>query len=174
MTRTARRTLPPSYSDSGPFSGYKPYVDGGGYSDAPNTVWSEGTWGALLFRLRRGEDVSSDLESMRRLQLVDPRRGLLQVTTGAAQLPYEFHAWPAVGGTAWTNLVAEDAGALWQPDGWNRAVSSSQHTDICGRVRDLVHGGRYSRDKNDWQSGETVWINHKFDEIITPDCSPAH
>ncbi len=118
-----------TYSGSGPFSGYRPYVTSDGYASPPATVWAEGTWGAILFRLRRGEDVSADLADMRGLQNIDPHHGFIQVTRGAAALPYEFHVWPAVGGTAWAGLVTHDASALWKEDGWNRSAASTQLAD---------------------------------------------
>lgn len=114
-----------TYSGAGPFSGYMPYAQSPGYSDPPEVVWAEGTWGALLLRLRLGEDVSSDLASMQRLEAVDPQGGFVQTTAGSRSLPYEFHVWPAVGGTAWAALVTGNPALLWAPDGWRGQPPSS-------------------------------------------------
>ena len=108
-----------SYSSAGPIDGYRPYLETtGNYPGAPATVWAEGTWGQLLLRLRLGEDITGDLQSMQRLQDADPRGGYLQVTRGAASMPYEFHAWPAVGGTGWAAMVMTDPSFFWMPDKW--------------------------------------------------------
>lgn len=108
-----------TYSSAGPIDGYRPYLETtGNYAGAPATVWAEGTWGQLLLRLRLGQDITADLQSMQRLQDADPRGGYLQVTRGAASLPYEFHAWPAVGGTGWAAMVMSDPSFFWMPDKW--------------------------------------------------------
>lgn len=114
-----------TYSGVGPFSGYMPYARSPGYSDPPEVVWAEGTWGALLLRLRLAENISSDLASMQRLQAVDPQGGFLQTTAGSRSQPYEFHVWPAVGGTAWAALVTGNSSMLWAPDGWPDQRSSA-------------------------------------------------
>ena len=105
-----------TYSSPGPFDGYKPYAPSPGYTAPPELLWSEGTWGALLLRLRLGEDISSDLGSMQRLQALDPQGGSVQTTSGSRSLPYEFHVWPAVGGTAWAAIVTGDPAMLWAAD----------------------------------------------------------
>jgi hypothetical protein len=106
-----------TFSSPGPFDGYMPYAPSAGYDTAPELIWAEGTWGAMLLRLRLGEDISSDLASMDRLQAVDPRGGFVQTTAGRRSLPYEFHVWPAVGGTAWAAMVTGDPTMLWAADG---------------------------------------------------------
>lgn len=105
-----------TYTTDVSFSGYKPYA--AGYSEPPSVVWAEGTWGAILFKLRLGLDVTPDLRSMQAMQAADPGGGFVQVSRGSKALPYEFHVWPAVGGTGWAALVASDPGLLWRPDGW--------------------------------------------------------
>ena len=116
-----RSTNPDSYNTTyaspGPIAGYKPY--GAGYADPPATVWAEGTWGAVLFKMRRGQDVTTDLQSLQRLQAADPEGGFVQATAGRSASPYEFHVWPAVAGTGWAALVAHDANLLWKRDRWN-------------------------------------------------------
>ncbi len=120
-TQITRSTDPGSYNTTytspGPIAGYQPY--GAGYVDPPATVWAEGTWGAVLFKMRRGQDVTTDLESLQRLQAADPQGGFVQVTAGRSASPYEFHVWPAVAGTGWAALVAHDADLLWKRDRWN-------------------------------------------------------
>jgi hypothetical protein len=108
-----------TFSSPGPFDGYKPYAPSPGYDTPPELIWAEGTWGALLLRLRLGEDISSDLTSMQRLQAVDPQGGFVQGTAGRRGVPYEFHVWPAVGGTAWAAIVTGDPTMLWAADGWS-------------------------------------------------------
>lgn len=108
-----------TYRADGPIGGYKPYAESPGTDDAPpETVWAEGTWGAILLRLRLGEDAGADIDGMLRLQSADPRGGFLQVTRGRRSPPYELHAWPAVGGTAWAAIVLGGSEILWRSDGW--------------------------------------------------------
>ncbi len=116
----AKSSDPDSYNQTytgGPVSGYKPYLPVG-YTNPPAVVWAEGTFGTLLFRMRLGEDITSDLQSMQMLQAADPNGGFVQVTRGDRPLPYEFHVWPAVGGTGWAALLMSDPSLLWRPDGW--------------------------------------------------------
>ena len=63
-----------------------------------------------------GEDVSSDLASMRRLKAVAPQGGFVQTSAGSRSPPYEFHVWPAVGGTAWPAIVTGDPVMIWTAD----------------------------------------------------------
>ena len=121
-----------SYEGAAPFSGYKPYRAGPEYADPPDVVWSEGTWGALLFRKRMGEDVSADLDSMTRLQALDARGGLLQVTRGHRPFPYEFHVWPSVGGTAWAALADGDGSRLWRADAPDPSIAEPAESAVVG------------------------------------------
>ncbi len=108
-----------TYRADGPIGGYKPYAESPGTYDAPpQTVWAEGTWGAILLKLRLGDDARADIEGMLRLQSADPRGGFLQVTRGRRALPYELHAWPTVGATAWAAIVLGGSEILWRSDGW--------------------------------------------------------
>ena len=105
-----------TYSSAGPISGYRPYLEGEEYVAPPQVVWAEGTWGAILLKERLGLGTGSDVESMTRMQEADPRGGYVQVTAGRRSLPYEFHVWPAVAGTAWAAIVEGDSSVLWRPD----------------------------------------------------------
>jgi hypothetical protein len=115
-----RTTDPDRYNTAfaapGPFAGYKPYLPDPGVEAAPNVVWSEGSWGALLLRKRLGEGVSADVDSLRALQAADPDGGYLQVTQGYRPAPFEYHAWPAAAGTAWAVIVLQDDGGFWAAD----------------------------------------------------------
>jgi hypothetical protein len=105
-----------TYSSPGPISGFQPYLSGPEYPFAPATAWPEGTWGAILLKKRLGYNIHDDVASMERLQNADPRGGFVQVTEGRRSLPYEFHVWPAVAGTAWGALVEDHSGSLWRAD----------------------------------------------------------
>lgn len=105
-----------TFAAAGPFAGYKPYMPDPGVSDAPDVVWAEGTWGALLLRQRLGEDVSADIASLQALQSVDPAGGYLQVNEGYRPPPFEYHAWPSVAGTAWAVIVLRDPASFWAAD----------------------------------------------------------
>lgn len=41
-----------------------------------------------------------------------------QATAGSRSPPYEFHVWPAAGGTAWAAIVTGHPTMLWAADGW--------------------------------------------------------
>ncbi len=119
-----------TYHGPGPIGGYRPYAESPGtYDDPPEAVWAEGTWGALLLRLRLGADARADVEGMFRLQAADPAGGVLQVTRGRRSPPYEFHAWPAIGGTAWSVIVLGGSEILWRADGW--AGSAASHDRLA-------------------------------------------
>ncbi|WP_217921851.1 hypothetical protein [Miltoncostaea oceani] len=108
-----------TYTTSEPIGGYQPYAGSPGtYDDPPATVWGEGTWGAILLRLRLGLEAGHEITDMLRLQAADARGGLLQVTAGRRSPPYEFHVWPALGGTAWAAIVLGGSEVLWRTDGW--------------------------------------------------------
>lgn len=120
-----------TYTSAGPIDGYKPYDRG--YADPPSTVWAEGSIGAALLKLRMGQDVTADLDSLRRLQAADPAGGFVQVTRGRAAAPYEFHVWPAVGGTAWAALLLTDSGLLWRPDGASGGLAAAGYAGGSAR-----------------------------------------
>lgn len=100
-----------SFESTSNISGYKPY--GNGYSDAPNVVWSEGTWGVINLFLRQGKDVSTLVNSMFAMQNADPEGGLVYTNKGYAPFPYEFHVWPSVAGTAWQYITFKDPKGIW-------------------------------------------------------------
>ena len=139
---TEPNTYNQTYSSPGPISGYRPYLDG--YVDPPAIVWAEGSWGAILFKLRRGEDVTADLQSMQRMQAADPDGGFVQVTKGHKALPYEFHVWPSVGGTGWAALVARNPGLLWKRDNWIADEPSGSAYAALGAAGTSAGGGNPS------------------------------
>ncbi len=100
-----------TYQSNTLISGYKPY--GNGYQDAPNIVWSEGTWGVINLFLRQGKNVGSLMNSMFALQNADPEGGLVYTNSGYAPFPYEFHVWPSVAGTAWQYITLKNPRGIW-------------------------------------------------------------
>jgi hypothetical protein len=96
-------------SDGG-HTGYQPFLEGPAYPNPPQTVWSEGTWGAVLLRERLGQDVSGDVAQMAALQ--DGAGGLPQVITAQGP-PYDLPAWPCVAATAWAVIATDDDGGFW-------------------------------------------------------------
>lgn len=101
------------YENSGTIDGYKPY--GLGYVDPPIMVWAEGTWGAILLKMRMGKDVSSDLKSMVRLsQTTGPNGAWVQVTYTKAAWPYEFQTWPVAASAAWAAMVLKGAPGVFR------------------------------------------------------------
>jgi hypothetical protein len=105
-----------TYTSPETISGYQPYLESEGYEAPPSVAWAEGTWGAILLKNRLNEDAAEDVASMETMQEGDPRGGFVQVTEGRRSLPYEFHVWPAVAGTAWAALVQGHSAILWRPD----------------------------------------------------------
>lgn len=105
-----------TYASPETISGYQPYRESEGYEAPPSVAWAEGTWGAILLKNRLNEDATEDVASMETMQEGDPRGGFVQVTEGRRSLPYEFHVWPAVAGTAWAALVQGHSAILWRPD----------------------------------------------------------
>ncbi|WP_211269584.1 hypothetical protein [Paenibacillus glacialis] len=95
-------------------SGYKPYlVDNGDFVNAPNIVWTEGTWGVINLFLRQGTNAQSLIQSMYDLQDADVAGGLVYTNTGAAS--YDFHVWPSVAATAWQYITLTSPTSIWEP-----------------------------------------------------------
>jgi hypothetical protein len=114
-----------AYEQLTPFDGFKPYADSaGGYSGSPDTVWTEGTWGALAALLRMSADSSLQsyfstiypggldaflarlVQSMRIVSSTTGDRGLLSVSFASRSLPWEFAVRSGFSSTAWFWLTA--------------------------------------------------------------------
>jgi len=113
------------YEQLTPFDGFKPYADSaGGYSGSPNTVWMEGTWGALaaLLRMSTNADLQTYFsfnypggldaflarlfQSMKIVSSTTGDSGLLSVSLAARGLPWEFAVRKGFATTAWFWLTA--------------------------------------------------------------------
>ncbi|MFB3921607.1 MAG: hypothetical protein ACE145_07785 [Terriglobia bacterium] len=114
-----------AYEQLTPFDGFKPYADSeGGYSGSPDTVWAEGTWGALaaLLRLSANSNViayfaaeypggleallARMVQSMKIVSSTTGDYGLLSVSHAARALPWEFAVRKGYSSTAWFWLTA--------------------------------------------------------------------
>ncbi|SDG82839.1 EndoU nuclease [Planococcus glaciei] len=109
-----------TYQTSSLLSGYKPY--GAGYSDAPNIVWTEGTWGVINLFMRQGKDVSKLVNSMFAMQNADPEGGLAYTNEGYAPFPYELHVWSSVAATAWQYITLMDPRGIWDDNKHNETA----------------------------------------------------
>jgi hypothetical protein len=147
-----------TYVQLTPFSGFKPYADSvGGYSGSPNSVWLEGTLGALAAYLRLSR--STDLQlyfaskgpggldgflnglvaSIKTVLAATGGQGLLAFSLASRPLPWEFSVRKTVASTAWFWITATSNEVLFtnaqaQPSGrpYLKIPSGVQQT-----IRDL-------------------------------------
>ncbi len=101
-----------TYQTDVQLTGFKPYLEGGNYSNTIDEVWAEGTLGVINEMLRRGEDINIYLKSMFAMQDADSRGGLVSSNHNEG----EFHIWPSVADAAWLYIDLVDYDAIWTPD----------------------------------------------------------
>jgi hypothetical protein len=118
-------TFNQAYEQLTPFDGFKAFADSaGGYQGAPDSVWMEGTWGALAAYLRMDGNPTLEsyfnanysggwnaflarlVESMKTAGSTTADRGLLAFSLAARSLPWEFAVRKALASTAWFWLTA--------------------------------------------------------------------
>ena len=92
-----------TYSASGPFTGFEPYIG----TDAPNVLWTEGTSEMLVATAGLGQSTSALASSLQAIAAVDPGAGPVMANRTLTSIPYgeEYHVWPSAAGGAWT-LIA--------------------------------------------------------------------
>jgi len=107
------------------FDGFKPYADSpGGYSGSPDSVWMEGSWGALaaLLRLRDNFDLQTYfsahyqggldgflarlVQSLKIVHSTTPDGGVLSFSLAARALPWEFSVRKTLASAAWFWITA--------------------------------------------------------------------
>lgn len=113
-----------AYEQLTPFDGFKPY--GAGYSNPPEAVWGEGTWGVINALLRcynlsavqsyfasaegsLDQFLSRLIRSQKTILTTTGDSSLLNYSLASRSLPYEFSVWAGIGSTAWMWLTA------WNP-----------------------------------------------------------
>jgi hypothetical protein len=121
-----------AYQQLTPFSGFMPYQNSsGGYSGVPDSVWQEGSWGAILALLRlysvsglasyfsglsAGTTIDTALAQLVGSQLAiwsaTSDGSLVGYSLAARGLPWEFEVWPMFAAAAWCWLVCEQPGLL--------------------------------------------------------------
>lgn len=106
-----------AYSDSGTFSGFKPYSDKtADYEGAPDLVWTEGTLGYSLLAYVLGDmdEAKKYVDECIRLQNCDGSTGGVIYTTATyGMLPWEFHVWESVVSSAWLYLMINNPDVLF-------------------------------------------------------------
>lgn len=103
-----------TFSTKKTLEGYKPF--GKGYANAPEVIWTEGTWGVINLFKRQGKEAHSFINSMLYMQDADPNGGLVYTHKGFSPSPYKFHVWPSVAGTAWQYITLTNPKAIWTDD----------------------------------------------------------
>jgi hypothetical protein len=121
---TATSSWNQAYQQLAPFSGFKPYNDSaGGYSGSPDSVWQEGSWGAILSLIElysisglndyfQGLGTTTDavlttlVAGQRTVRATTGDGSLIGYSLAARGLPWEFEVWPMFSSTAWCWLVA--------------------------------------------------------------------
>lgn len=97
-------------------SGYKPYVKDASYPDAPDIIWTEGTWGVISLGMRLSQDVGHLIQSMLNIQSANANGAVVYSNKSFAATPYEMHVWPAVAGTAWGYMILNNNQSFWSVD----------------------------------------------------------
>lgn len=106
-----------AYSDSGTFSGFKPYSDKtADYEGAPDLVWTEGTLGYSLLAYVLGDmdEAKKYVDECIKLQNCDGSTGGVVYTTATyGMLPWEFHVWESVVSSSWLYLMINNPDVLF-------------------------------------------------------------
>lgn len=106
-----------AYSDSGTFSGFKPYSDKtADYEGAPDLVWTEGTLGYTLLAYVLGDmdEAKKYVDECIKLQNCDGSTGGVIYTTATyGMLPWEFHVWESVVSSSWLYLMINNPDVLF-------------------------------------------------------------
>lgn len=106
-----------AYSDSGTFSGFKPYSDKtADYEGAPDLVWTEGTLGYSLLAYVLGDmdKAKKYVDECIKLQNCDGSTGGVIYTTATyGMLPWEFHVWESVVSSSWLYLMINNPDVLF-------------------------------------------------------------
>jgi len=106
-----------AYSDSGTFSGFKPYSDKtADYEGAPDLVWTEGTLGYSLLAYVLGDmdEAKKYVDECIKLQNCDGSTGGVIYTTATyGMLPWEFHVWESVVSSSWLYLMINNPDVLF-------------------------------------------------------------
>ena len=106
-----------AYSDSGTFSGFKPYSDKtADYEGAPDLVWTEGTLGYSLLAYVLGDmdEAKKYVDECIKLQNCDGSTGGMIYTTATyGMLPWEFHVWESVVSSSWLYLMINNPDVLF-------------------------------------------------------------
>lgn len=113
-----------AYQQSTPFNGFMPYQNSaGGYTNAPASVWQEGTWGLILALLVLYGDASlaaflsglgtsfdalltTLVAGQRTVRATTADGSLLGYSLASRGLPYEFEVWPMFAAAAWMWLTS--------------------------------------------------------------------
>lgn len=96
-------------------SGYKPYSADEFYPNAPEIIWTEGTWGVISLSQRLNKNTDELLKTMFDIQSAHPEGAIVYANKGYSPYPYQFHVWPAVAGTAWGYMTLSDNN-FWTAD----------------------------------------------------------
>jgi hypothetical protein len=120
-----------AYEQLTPFDGFKTYADStGGYSGSPESVWSEGTWGAIAAYLRLADNAdlqsyfstaytgglasfTADLIASMKTVIDTAGDGVLAFSLAARGLPWEFSVRKMVASTAWFWLTGDGNDVLF-------------------------------------------------------------
>jgi hypothetical protein len=99
-----------TYSNSGPFVGYKPYA---GASDVPDVIWMEGTLQAKLALSLLGRSSSTLDSSITKWRTVAGNSvAPLMANATVTNRFNEYHVWPASAAASWAILNNYDADPL--------------------------------------------------------------
>jgi hypothetical protein len=102
-----------SYSATGPFTGFEPYLGTG----APEVLWFEGTAEMRMAASAYGQSTTALDASMSEWEALTPAAGVLQSNQTLTSPSYgvEYHVWPAAAAAAWVVLSQSSSSLLSVP-----------------------------------------------------------
>ncbi|MGA2165807.1 MAG: hypothetical protein ABSH36_15250, partial [Solirubrobacteraceae bacterium] len=136
-----------SYSATGPFTGFEPYLGTG----APEVLWFEGTAEMRMAAATYGQSTTALDASMSEWEALTPAGGVLQSNQTLTSSSYgvEYHVWPAAAAAAWVVLAQSASSLLSVPlptgttlvSAWNKARGGNNIATPAAGVVDMTGSG---------------------------------
>jgi hypothetical protein len=100
---TSADTYNNTYAETGPFSGFKPFIG----TSAPDVMWTEGSAEMVLANAAAGQSSTTLNNSLLGIAALTPTSGPLMADRTVTNVAYsaEFHVWPSAAAGAWLILA---------------------------------------------------------------------
>jgi hypothetical protein len=128
--------LGPNYEGPRQVMGYKPYAELGddAHTNPPTVIDQPGSWAAVLFKMRYGEPVGDDVDSLRKWNYTkivsDPDHSLygaqfIGYSRTVSANGYQTYARPSLAAAAWAILAASDVRGVLAIDAPRRPTATA-------------------------------------------------